>query len=86
MEHIFVANGETQLVLIPENELDKLLLEKIIDGSPIEIDWIRQPVGILGKSVKNGIIIRKKKNDSSKIKNVQGVSDLEAHMEISRKG
>ena len=86
MEHIFIANGETQLVLIPENELDKLLLEKIIDGSPIEIDWIRQPVGILGKSVKNGIIIRKKKNDTIKTKDMSRVSDSKAHLESSREG
>ena len=86
MEHIFVANGETQLVLIPENELDRLLLEKIIDGSNIEIDWIRQPVGILGKSVKNGIIIRKYKNDPSKIKDVSGLSNNETHLESSWEG
>lgn len=63
MEHIFVANGETQLILVPENELDKLLLERIIDGSNIQVEWIRQPVGVLGKSVKDGVIIRKINND-----------------------
>jgi hypothetical protein len=75
MEHIFISNGETQLVLVPQNDIDRGLLSKIIDGQhEVEIDWIRQPVGILGKSVKDGIIIRKKKksiteedlNDTSK--------------------
>lgn len=62
MEHIFIANGSTQLLLIPEDELDRLLLNKLLDGSPVEIEFIRQPVGVLGKSVKDGVIIRKKIN------------------------
>lgn len=61
MEHVFICNGETQLVLIPKNEMDAGLLRELMDNGPIEIDWIRQPVGILGKSVKNGIVIRKMK-------------------------
>lgn len=65
MEHIFVCNGETQLVLIPENEIDKELLKELLDNAPVEIEWIRQPVGILGKSVSNGVIIRKKRQTLS---------------------
>lgn len=65
MEHIFVCNGETQLVLIPENEIDKELLKELLDNAPVEIEWIRQPVGILGKSVSNGVIIRKKRQTVS---------------------
>lgn len=60
MEHIFISNGQTQLVLIPETEIDTGLLKELMSGGPMEIDWIRQPVGVLGKSVNNGIIIRKK--------------------------
>ena len=60
MEHIFIANGTTQLLLIPEDELDRLLLNKLLDGTAVEIEFIRQPVGVLGKSVKDGVIIRKK--------------------------
>lgn len=59
MEHIFVSNGSTQLVLLPENDLDRLLLEKILGEGPVEVELIRQPVSILGKSVNGGIIIRK---------------------------
>lgn len=65
MEHIFVCNGETQLVLIPKNEIDTGLLKELMKEGPIEIDWIRQPVGVLGKSVKDGIIIRKMKTTTT---------------------
>lgn len=61
MEHIFVSNGETQLALVPQNETDKILLRQLMDNGPVEIEWIRQPVGILGKSVSYGIIIRRKR-------------------------
>lgn len=75
MEHIFISNGTTQLILIPENELDRLLIDKILSDGPVEIEYIRQPVGILGKSVKNGVIIRKKINplpyDTTQIETMQ---------------
>jgi hypothetical protein len=61
MEHIFVSNGETQLALIPENDIDKGLLRELMDNGPIEIEWIRQPVGILSKSITSGVIIRRKR-------------------------
>lgn len=60
MEHLFVSNGHTQLVLVPENEMDTLLLDKIMSAGDIEIEYIRQPVGILGRSVRGGVIIRPK--------------------------
>ena len=62
MEHLFISNGHTQLVLIPENEMDTLLLDKILSSGPVEIEYIRQPVGVLGRSVKGGVIIRPKNN------------------------
>jgi hypothetical protein len=62
MEHLFISNGHTQLVLIPENEMDTLLLDKILSSGPVEIEYIRQPVGVLGRSVKGGVIIRPKSN------------------------
>jgi hypothetical protein len=61
MEHIFVSNGETQLALIPQNEIDKGLLKELMDHGPVEIEWIRQPIGILNKSVSSGVIIRRKR-------------------------
>lgn len=60
MEHLFICNGYTQLVLIPENEMDSLLLDRIMSPGDVEIEYIRQPVGVLGKSVQGGIIIRPK--------------------------
>ena len=63
MEHIFIANGQTQLVLVPENEAERLLIDKILSNGPLEVSYIRQPVGILGKSVKDGIIIRRQINE-----------------------
>jgi hypothetical protein len=63
MEHVFICNGETQLVLIPKNDTDTVLLRKLLDEGPVEIDWIRQPVGVLGKSVKDGVIIRRVKSE-----------------------
>ncbi len=60
MEHIFISNGTTQLVLVPENEIDRMLIDRLLSDGPLEIEYIRQPVGILGNSVKDGVIIRKK--------------------------
>jgi hypothetical protein len=84
MEHIFVTNGTVQLILSPEDDLDRLLLAELLKDGPLELDTIRQPVSILGKSVKDGIIIRKKKLDASEIKDVPGMSNSKAHMEIPR--
>lgn len=85
MEHIFVSNGTTQLVLIPQNELDRLLLDRILSEGPVEIEYIRQPVGILGKSVKDGVIIRKKfPYDSSETQTVPFLQGAEANLEEPR--
>ena len=84
MEHIFVSNGTTQLVLVPENELDKLLLNRILGEGPVEIDYIRQPVSILGKSVNGGIIIRKQTSyDTSEAQTLPQLQADEAHLEGS---
>lgn len=85
MEYVFITNGTTQLILIPENEIDRLLLDKILSDGPVEIDYIRQPVGILGKSVKDGVIIRKKSNyDTNQTESLQRLQTAEADLEKSR--
>lgn len=85
MEHVFIANGTTQLILIPENEVDRLLLDRILSEGPIEIDYIRQPVGILGKSVKDGVIIRKKINyDTSQTESMPWMQTDETNLEEPR--
>lgn len=85
MEHIFIANGSTQLVLVPENEVDRILLDRILSDGPVEIEYIRQPVGILGKSVKDGVIIRRKKsNDTTEVESMSFLQGAQANMEESR--
>jgi hypothetical protein len=85
MEHIFISNGITQLVLVPENEIDRLLLDKILSDGPVEIEYIRQPVGILGKSVNGGVIIRKKQlYDTSQTESLPRVQTDETDLEEPR--
>lgn len=61
MRHIFVTDDDSQLILIPETEIDRLLLDSIVSGGTnTEMEWIRQPVSVLGMSVKDSIVIRKK--------------------------
>lgn len=65
MQCTFIINGTAQLILIPENELDKLLLEKTIEsGVSIEVEKISQPTSILGKPVMNSYILRRKLHSS----------------------
>lgn len=88
MEHIFISNGQTQLVLLPENDTDRTLLDKLLSEGPVVIERIRNPLSILGHSVQDAVIIRHSpspsKNDTSKKQAMQEVSTTEAHMEVSR--
>jgi len=76
MNYTFVVNGTVQLVLIPETELDRLLLDKTLGGiSTVEIEKLSQPVSILGKPVTDSYVVKNRasvsmsalnyKNDSS---------------------
>mgnify|MGYP000896091158 CR=1 FL=1 len=61
MQYTFVINGTAQLVLIPENELDRMLLERTLDtGGSIEVSKISQPVSILGKPVTDSYGLKRK--------------------------
>ena len=61
MNYTFVVNGVAQLVLIPETELDRLLLDKALDGGgSVEIEKLSQPAGILGKPVTGGYLLKRK--------------------------
>jgi hypothetical protein len=85
MESIFISDEKVQLILLPANELDSLLLNKLIGNGPVEIEVIRQPVSILGKSVKDAIIVRTKPvPDANKTEDVQQLQQTETHLEISR--
>jgi hypothetical protein len=61
MQYTFVINGTSQLVLIPENELDRLLLERTLEnGAIIEVSKISQPISILGKPVTDSFVLKRK--------------------------
>lgn len=65
MHYTFVINGVSQLVLIPENELDRLLLERTLEaGATIEVEKISQPVSILGKPVTDSYVLKRKLHSS----------------------
>ena len=61
MQYTFIINGTSQLVLIPENELDRMLLERTLDsGATIEVSKISQPISILGKPVTDSYVLKRK--------------------------
>jgi hypothetical protein len=60
METIFITEEKVQLVLVPATELDRLLLSKLTESGVVEMEFIRQPVGVLGRSVKDAVLVRPK--------------------------
>lgn len=60
METIFISEDKVQLILVPATELDRLLLSKLTESGSVEMEYIRQPVGVLGKSVKDAVVLRTK--------------------------
>ena len=65
MQYTFVINGTAQIVLIPENELDRLLLERTLEiGATIEVEKISQPVSIMGKPVTDSYVLKRKLHSS----------------------
>jgi hypothetical protein len=65
MQYTFVINGISQLVLIPENDLDRMMLEKTLEsGAIIEVEKISQPVSILGKPVTDSYVLKRKLHSS----------------------
>jgi len=60
METIFISEEKVQLVLVPATELDRLLLSKLTESGVVEMEFIRQPVGVLGRSVKDAVVVRSK--------------------------
>jgi hypothetical protein len=65
MQNIFVTDSDVQLVLVPDNELDRLLISKLLDNGPVEIIRVSQPIGVIGQSIQDGIIIKRKMSDDS---------------------
>lgn len=69
METTFIVNGEVTLILTPQTEMDRILLQKLVDR-PVEVKMISQPVGILASPVKDSVMITAVKHhgdDTNKI-------------------
>jgi hypothetical protein len=65
MQYTFIINGSAQLILIPENELDRLLLERTLEaGVSLEVEKISQPVSIMGKPVTDSYVLKRKLHSS----------------------
>jgi hypothetical protein len=65
MQNIFVTDNDVQLVLVPDNELDRLLINKLLDNGPVEIIRVSQPIGVMGQSIQDGVIIKRKISDDT---------------------
>lgn len=59
MTYDFVKNTDTQLVLVPVNEGERLLLKMLLENE-VEVVPIQDSVTILGRNLSGGIVIRKK--------------------------
>ena len=71
METIFIAEDTVQLLLVPGTDLDRLLLSKLTEIGVVEMEYVRQSVGVLGRSVKDAVVVRTKSSTyASKAENV----------------
>ncbi len=78
MQYTFVINGTAQLVLIPENELDRLLLERTLEnGATIEVSKISQPISILGKPVTDSFVLKRKVHSTTTALNTKDNDPIE---------
>lgn len=65
MRHVFVTNDDTtQLILVPDNETDFLLLNRLVDLDTVTLQVTREPISVLGISSKTSIIISRKTTKS----------------------
>ena len=65
MRHAFVTNDDTtQLILVPDNEMDFLLLNRLVDLDTVTLQVSREPISVLGMSSKSSIIISRKTTKS----------------------
>lgn len=61
MRHAFVTNDDTtQLILVPDNETDFLLLNRLVDLDTVTLQVTREPISVLGMSSKTSITISRK--------------------------
>lgn len=59
-----ILNGTYKIVLIPENEIEKGILDAVAKME-VEVKSIEKHTQILDKVIQNGIIITNKKNAST---------------------
>jgi hypothetical protein len=59
MRHEFLVNGQVTLVLIPENEMEEQLLKQLMRQTN-DLTEIRTALQILGKPLRNGVILSPK--------------------------
>jgi len=60
MKAEFISNGVVKIILIPENELDKLALEMVSKGE-VETTLIQSQTSILEKIFHEGLVLQPKK-------------------------
>lgn len=87
MEAIFITNGGTKLVLIPEKEIERVLLQELLSKGDIKADLIKGPVDVMGTPAQGGLLLRpKERDDPNKIEDVREVQLAKEYMEESREG
>lgn len=58
MKHVFISTEETtQLILVPENETETMLLNKLINNEEVSVNISRDPISIPGLSSKSSITL-----------------------------
>ena len=82
MEAVFITNGGTRLVLIPEKEIERTLLEELLSKGSITADIIKGPVDIMGSPAQGGLLLTPKDRDVTiKTEDVRGVQLAKEYME-----
>lgn len=85
MEAIFITNGGTRLVLIPEKEIERILLEELLSKGYLQADLVKGPVDVLGTPAQGGLLLTPKESDvTSKEENVRRVQLHANNMEEQR--
>ena len=66
MNHSFIHNGDVQLILSPNNDLETFLFKKLLDGDA-EIVPVTDNLKILDKCITGGVLIRKKQKTADAV-------------------
>lgn len=84
MEAVFITNGGTRLVLIPEKEIETRLLQELLAKGDLKADVIKGPVDVLGSPAQGGLLLTPKDIDVTiKAEDVCGVQLAKEYMEES---